>query len=890
MKKIITLLILNAAFLISFAQAPQGFNYQAVARNLSGTALINQAVGLKISLHQGTAGGTIVYTETHATTSNNLGLLNMVIGSGTPVTGTFNSINWAGGPYFIEISMDVTGGTSYVVMGTQQLMSVPYALYAQNSGSAGTQGVTGATGTNGAMGATGNNGSTGTTGSNGAAGITGTTGAVGATGLTGNTGSIGTTGSTGAAGLITAGAAIGNTIYWDGTQWVANSSNIYNAGGNIGINTSTPNVAALLHVELGSSTTNGVLVTGTYNASSTVPDFGAGSRMMFYPGKGSFRAGFVNGTQWDNANTGYFSTSMGYNSTANASNSTALGNGTTASGPSSTAMGIFTIASGSYSTAMGSNTNASASFSTAMGNSTIASGGTSTALGNSATASGHISTAMGDYTIASGDVSIAMGFTTNAPSFAETVIGQYNTVYTPLSTNSWNAADRLFVIGNGTSSGAASNAMTVLKNGNTGFGTSTPSQILDVTGNIKFSGALMPNNAAGINGYVLTSGGAGAPPVWTNPSGLMRWDLIASPTSNLTLAHGANTTSFSFDGLTAGNAFSLTSASTAGAGFTPSTIFNVSSSGANSNSFHTTWGVYCSIANTGSASFNYAGYFKASGGANGNYALVTDGGLVGFGTTSPSKALVEVNGSQSNTLTYGYLSPTGTTGATSGTANYSIYASQRIAALEFNAYSDARIKKVIDVSNNAKDLNTLMNIRIKDYQFIDTIGKGNKVYKKLIAQELETVYPNAVSRIKDEVPDIFKTAEIKNGKITIANNLKAGEKVKLIFDKRTELAEVIEADANSFKVNLADEGPVFVYGRQVTDFRVVDYEALSTLSISAMQAQQKMIENLKTENANFKAELEHSKKENSDFKNKFIKIENELDEIQKRNVSAEKEK
>ncbi len=94
---------------------------------------------------------------------------------------------------------------------------------------------------------------------------------------------------------------------------------------NVGIGTTTPNSTALLHVDLGTSITNGLLVTGTLNTLATVPDFGAGSRLMFYPGKGAFRAGYVIGTQWDNVNVGDFSAAMGTNTTANGRNSTAMG-------------------------------------------------------------------------------------------------------------------------------------------------------------------------------------------------------------------------------------------------------------------------------------------------------------------------------------------------------------------------------------------------------------------------------------------------------------------------------------------------------------------------------------------------------------------------------------
>ena len=181
------------------AQAPQGFNYQAVARNNSGVAIANQSIGLKIDILQGTSTGTIVYSETHSATSNSLGLINLIVGGGTIVSGTFNSIDWSAGPYFVEISMDVTGGTTYVLMGTQQLMSVPYALYAANSGTAGPQGLTGSTGNVGSAGIAGSTGGTGSIGATGATASTGTTGTIGNTGSTGMNGSTGS-GNTGATG------------------------------------------------------------------------------------------------------------------------------------------------------------------------------------------------------------------------------------------------------------------------------------------------------------------------------------------------------------------------------------------------------------------------------------------------------------------------------------------------------------------------------------------------------------------------------------------------------------------------------------------------------------------------------------------------------------------
>ncbi|MCX6271169.1 MAG: tail fiber domain-containing protein [Bacteroidetes bacterium] len=130
--------ILLSLFLTSgnpvLAQAPQSFKYQAIARNSSADPLINQAISLKISIRQGTASGTVVYAETQAQTSNQFGLMNLEIGTGIAITGTFSNIDWKTGPYYIEIDMDPTGGSSYQTMGTTQLVSVPYALYSESSG------------------------------------------------------------------------------------------------------------------------------------------------------------------------------------------------------------------------------------------------------------------------------------------------------------------------------------------------------------------------------------------------------------------------------------------------------------------------------------------------------------------------------------------------------------------------------------------------------------------------------------------------------------------------------------------------------------------------------------------------------------------------------------
>ena len=186
------------------AQAPQKMSYQAIIRNTTNQLVVNQVVGMRISIIQGSQNGTAVYSETHSQTTNANGLLSLEVGTGTVQTGTFSSINWVNGPYFIKTETDPLGGTNYTITGSSQLLSVPYAFYAENSGSS----------TPGPRGPQGN------------------------------------------PGIIANGTATGNTTYWDGSKWVLNSSNIFNNGSNIGIGTATPHPSAKLDV---TSTTQGFL-------------------------------------------------------------------------------------------------------------------------------------------------------------------------------------------------------------------------------------------------------------------------------------------------------------------------------------------------------------------------------------------------------------------------------------------------------------------------------------------------------------------------------------------------------------------------------------------------------------------------------------------------------
>ena len=131
MKKLHTLLALVITT-ITFAQAPQGFNYQATVRNSAGALIINQNVNFKFNIMLNSATSLPVFSETHMAPTDDLGQVNLVIGQGTATTGTFSTINWGTGNYYLGIELNT--GTGYVAMGTTQLLSVPYALYANSAG------------------------------------------------------------------------------------------------------------------------------------------------------------------------------------------------------------------------------------------------------------------------------------------------------------------------------------------------------------------------------------------------------------------------------------------------------------------------------------------------------------------------------------------------------------------------------------------------------------------------------------------------------------------------------------------------------------------------------------------------------------------------------------
>ncbi len=140
MKKLYYAVILTIMTVIVCAQPPAKFSYQAVIRDAGYQLVTNQEVGLRVSILQNSIDGTLVYQEIYNPNpeTNNNGMLTIEIGAGVILTGTFSEIDWSDGPYYLKTEADPSGGTSYSITGVSQLLSVPYALYAEESGTPGT--------------------------------------------------------------------------------------------------------------------------------------------------------------------------------------------------------------------------------------------------------------------------------------------------------------------------------------------------------------------------------------------------------------------------------------------------------------------------------------------------------------------------------------------------------------------------------------------------------------------------------------------------------------------------------------------------------------------------------------------------------------------------------
>ena len=135
MKRILLFAFLFTITTIIAAQVPLAIKYQAVVRDGSGHPVSNQLVSLRLSVLDGSSSGPVLYSEYHTITTNNFGLVNLNIGKGTVITGNFQSIPWNSADQWLRMELDTTGGSNYQISGSAQLLTVPYAFYADVAGS-----------------------------------------------------------------------------------------------------------------------------------------------------------------------------------------------------------------------------------------------------------------------------------------------------------------------------------------------------------------------------------------------------------------------------------------------------------------------------------------------------------------------------------------------------------------------------------------------------------------------------------------------------------------------------------------------------------------------------------------------------------------------------------
>lgn len=204
----------------------------------------------------------------------------------------------------------------------------------------------------------------------------------------------------------------------------------------------------------------------------------------------------------------------------------------------------------------------------------------------------------------------------------------------------------------------------------------------------------------------------------------------------------------------------------------------------------------------------------------------------------------------------------------------SIRSHGEVMAERFIAISDARVKNITGISNSAKDLETLNDLKITDYTMKDKIMYGNSPFKKVIAQEVEKVYPQVISKSVGYIPNVYavpatieKTANGYLLSFTDKHNLtKNAKKIQLMMERDTRQFDIVSIPSDmkiEIKAGSLKTDKVFVYGEEVDDFKAVDYEGLTTLNISATQELSKLIDTLNKKVAELQEEIRIIKAEKS---------------------------
>ncbi len=264
---------------------------------------------------------------------------------------------------------------------------------------------------------------------------------------------------------------------------------------------------------------------------------------------------------------------------------------------------------------------------------------------------------------------------------------------------------------------------------------------------------------------------------------------------------------------------------------------------------------------------------------------VLQNGRVGIGTITPNAAL-EVRGWVNSNQAFTYYArgarnvvgfnggfDVGIIGQAAGVVDYSIIAERRIGASEFNAFSDARIKDVLRVSDGQKDLDLIRQLQVKDYYFVDKVAEGGALKKGFIAQEVRALMPDAVTTSTRFIPDIYALPEAHeydaaSQRLTItlakAHEIKEGDRIQVIADSgRLELTVGKVISPRKFTLEKCESKPssLFVFGKQVSDFLVLNYDQIFSTGISAIQELSKIVESKDARIASLERELASLKKQ-----------------------------
>ncbi len=770
MKKITLIYILAVLTISASAQTPQAFKYQQVVRDAAGELLQNQELGIRISIYDSDPGGIIVYQETFSKTTNDFGLMNLEIGNGTVVSGTFSAIDWRSGSKFVGIEVDPAGGTAYVSMGTSQLLSVPFSLHSATSD--------------------------------------------------------------------------------DDGDWTISGNDVYlSTAGNVGMGTSIPDYK--LDVT-GDVVADGFRIRRLDGGSETVHKIqSAGGYIQYFNSAGNRGHDFV-------TNDGVTVESR----------MRIIGNGNVGIGTSTPSQKLEV--------------------------------------------NGAVK--IGDYTLPSIDGADGQFLKTNG---SGSVSWSDDNTLTYWTENSGSVFRSTGNVGIGTSTPA--NKLDIQAGARTG--THPTGLPLYVTGGIdadtngiefRHSNATQGIGigyntiyAAGSNpDQDLTLKAKGNSKIAFNLGGVERWFMAGSSLNPL------NSGGSVFIGVDAGKNDDLSDNYNVGIG---SSVLEDNSTGESNTALG-----FLALENNVSGSKNVAvggnamqdnitGSLNTAIGAHaGNRNTAGSGNVflgyqAGYWETGSNKLYI-ANSNTSNPLIYGdfstnQLKVNGDLEVNDGnlyvkgfygqgthwycfhryqfpyvdiyqaSSNYSIRADYNIRAVEFHAVSDQRIKTNCRVSNGVDDLDLINKIEVTEYTHIDTLSKGSAYKKGFIAQQVESIYPEAVSQSKAFVPDIYKfstnVTQDRNANSMIVtvdgeHKLEAGDKLKFYSEEKEHQQEVLEIiSPTQFRIAAIKEHYIqlFIFGKEVNDFRSVDYDQVFTIGISAIQELSRQQKELIKSNEEFNARL-----------------------------------